>query len=170
MLRRLLSIFLVAVFSWEAILAVDPTKNPCSAGALMFTKANKCECRRNNGAMGRFRPGCSARRSQGVCLSACIPGPEAQNSIIGEADMVCPAGTRACPVGKFEFECVSPTLDVDNCGGCVSTGQGVACGDYPGVRGAACAEGICDVYSCHYGYTLANGECVRRQKRKTIGP
>jgi hypothetical protein len=55
---------------------------------------------------------------------------------------------RACPVGPLEYECVSPDLDVDNCGGCASTGEGVACGDYPGVRGAACVEGVCEV--CAY--------------------
>ncbi|KAJ6598195.1 hypothetical protein DFH09DRAFT_1131219 [Mycena vulgaris] len=89
-----------------------------------------------------------------------------QNSLGTE---VCPAGTSACPVGKLDFECVSLDLDLDNCGGCVSTGEGIACGDYPGVRGAACVSGTCDVYSCHPGYTLAQGECVRRSARKRGG-
>lgn len=59
----------------------------------------------------------------------------------------CPTGKRACLVGLLwlEYECVSPAYDVDNCGGCVSTGKGVSCGDYPGARGAACVQGLCDV-------------------------
>ncbi|KAJ7234750.1 hypothetical protein B0H12DRAFT_154131 [Mycena haematopus] len=96
---------------------------------------------------------------KGTCNA---PEPKEQLALEADADK-CPPGTRACPVGLFgsEYECVSPDEDVDNCGGCASTGEGVACGDYAGVRGAACAEGACEVYSCLHGYTLDDGECVR---------
>ncbi|KAJ7767965.1 hypothetical protein DFH07DRAFT_313188 [Mycena maculata] len=137
------------------------TLNPCSTGSLIY-KNDQCECRRHNGAMGIMRPGCAATWSRGVCSSA----PDLKEQMLAmEADKLCPPGMHACPVGRLEFECVIPALDVDNCGGCVSTGQGEACGDYPGVRGAACVEGACDVYSCHPGYALLNGQCIRKKDR-----
>ncbi|KAJ7489139.1 hypothetical protein FB451DRAFT_1390313 [Mycena latifolia] len=160
-----ISTLLVAVLAVDAAVPRVST-NPCALGALVYTRSSKCECRRHNGAMGSFRAGCSATPGMGVCVTTCNEDENEQNSLGAEAAQVCPAGTRACPVGKLEFECVSPDVDIDNCGGCASTGEGVACGDYPGVRGAACVDGTCDVYSCHPGYSLAQGECVRRSGRK----
>ncbi|KAJ7699235.1 hypothetical protein B0H17DRAFT_1049253 [Mycena rosella] len=160
---RLLPVLFFAILSVEAAIAGANT-NPCSSGALVYTRYGKCECRRRNGAMGSFRSGCKATPTPDLegCASTCNTDKNGQSSF-GD---VCPVGTRACPVADIEFECVSPELDVDNCGGCVSTGEGVACGDYPGVRGAACVNGVCDVYSCAPGYALSEGVCVRRSARK----
>ncbi|KAJ6551145.1 hypothetical protein B0H19DRAFT_1156627 [Mycena capillaripes] len=164
---RLLSGFLVLTLSLGEIIVISAS-SPCSAGALVYTENNKCECRRHNGLMGRLRSGCSATWDDGQCLGTCnAPGPKEQNWLAAEAEK-CPAEMRACPVGILEYECVSPALDVDNCGGCASTGEGVACGDYPGVRGAACVEGVCEVYSCFRGYTLADGECIRSPTRTRV--
>ncbi|KAJ7100799.1 hypothetical protein B0H15DRAFT_817343 [Mycena belliarum] len=164
MLRLLATAFFVALCV-EAVVPRAGT-NPCSVGALVYTRNSKCECRRHNGAMGNFRAGCSATPGLGVCTTSCDADENEQNLLGPEAAQVCPLGTHACPVGKHEFECVSPDMDIDNCGGCASTGEGLACGDYPGVRGAACVYGTCDVYSCSLGYTLSDGECVRRAARK----
>ncbi|KAJ6598196.1 hypothetical protein DFH09DRAFT_1272000, partial [Mycena vulgaris] len=57
---RLLTAFLVAVLAVEA---AGASTNPCSSGALVYSRTEKCECRRHNGAMGTFRSGCSARPS-----------------------------------------------------------------------------------------------------------
>nr|GAT54394.1 predicted protein [Mycena chlorophos] len=78
---------------------------------------------------------------------------------------LCPVGTQACPVGPLESESVSPAYDVVNCGGCQSNAEGVACSNHPDVRGAAGMHGVYQIYSCHHGYTLKNGDCVRSRVR-----
>ncbi|KAK7052088.1 hypothetical protein R3P38DRAFT_2858495 [Favolaschia claudopus] len=164
---RLFSLFFAAML----LSGVTASLNPCSSGALVHTENDKCECRRHNGAMGQFRLQCSATWIDGGCVGSCnAPKPKEQISLAAEAEK-CPSGTQACPVGAFDsdYECVSPAEDVDNCGGCASTGEGVACGDYPGVRGAACVEGVCEVYSCFYGFTLNEGVCVRTARTKSKG-
>ncbi|KAJ6482542.1 hypothetical protein C8R45DRAFT_304383 [Mycena sanguinolenta] len=157
---RVFSLFLFMTF----LLGTTAGMNPCSAGSLVvYTENEKCECRRHNGAMGHFRPQCSASLTDGECTGTCnAPEPKEQLALEADADKCFP-GTRACPVGLSgsEYECVSPDEDVDNCGGCASTGEGIACGDYVGVRGAACVEGACEVYSCFHGYTLDQGACVK---------
>ncbi|KAJ7074512.1 hypothetical protein C8F01DRAFT_1100716 [Mycena amicta] len=163
MLRHLLP-FLLLVAA-PALVSPSASVDPCLAGRLVYS-VRRCECQRHNGVMGAFRPECSATHEDGVCKGTCgtTQTPE-QLTLEAEASKLCPAGTRTCPVGPLEYECVSPAYDVDNCGGCASTGEGIACGDYPGVRGAACMEGVCDIYSCHHGYTLFNGDCVRSRVR-----
>ncbi|KAJ7176837.1 hypothetical protein C8R46DRAFT_1077431 [Mycena filopes] len=163
-MQRLLTVFLVATLSFgDVVLGGTGATNPCALGVLVYSKNQKCECQRHNGVMGSFRSGCTATWIEDKCLGACnAPEPQEQLSLGSEA---CPSGTRACPVSPSEYECVSPSFDLDNCGGCASTGEGVACGDYPGVRGAACVEGVCNVYSCNRGYALRNGECVGLRTR-----
>lgn len=41
------------------------------------------------------------------------------------------------------YECISPFEDLDNCGGCVALGQGIACESLPGVRKTECNRGRC---------------------------
>ncbi|KAJ7040951.1 hypothetical protein C8F04DRAFT_185895 [Mycena alexandri] len=160
---RLLTVFIVATLSLgNVVLGGTGAANPCALGVLVYSKSEKCECQRHNGVMGNFRSGCTATWIEDTCLGACnAPEPKEQLSLGTE----CPYGTRACPVSASEYECVSPSFDLDNCGGCASTGEGVACGDYPGVRGAACVDGVCNVYSCNRGYTLRKGKCVRLRTR-----
>ncbi|KAJ7621394.1 hypothetical protein FB45DRAFT_140365 [Roridomyces roridus] len=167
MLRQLLTVFTLIIYL-EALVGVGASSNPCATGTLVPSKDNNsCECKRRTGIMGSFRSGCSARLSEGSCLVSCSTVESFQQiELAPEAMKACPAGTRACPVGRFDFECIMPGEDVDNCGGCVSTGEGEACGDYPGVRGAACVRGVCDVYSCHPGYTLVHGGCNRGGRKK----
>ena len=41
------------------------------------------------------------------------------------------------------YECISPREDLDNCGGCVSLGQGVSCERVAGVKKTECSHGRC---------------------------
>lgn len=101
----------------------------------------------------------------------------------------CPSQTKACPIfaddswrpgsnepqpAAADYECVAVLRDLDNCGGCASTGEGTACTSTEGVRGASCVQGRCEIsksrsvlviylnadlkpsraVSCSEGYTL----------------
>ncbi|KAJ7267190.1 hypothetical protein C8J57DRAFT_1228805 [Mycena rebaudengoi] len=124
--------------------------------------AQKCECLRNNGRMGSFRTGCSAAALvEDECTSTCET-PAVLEQILLPSNL-CPDGMHACPISALssDFECIDPAQDLANCGGCAETGAGVACGDYPGVKGAACVAGVCGVYSCQRGYSLdTRGTCA----------
>ncbi|KEP46945.1 hypothetical protein V565_174360 [Rhizoctonia solani 123E] len=99
----------------------------------------------------------------------------------------CPSAMTACPIDSppalngdrstatispnEPYECVIPSEDLHNCGGCSSTGQGVSCIDIPGVRGTSCTEGKCMIYTCMRGYALSlndkgQQECVRKSPRR----
>ncbi|CAE6411735.1 hypothetical protein ACGC1H_003159 [Rhizoctonia solani] len=99
----------------------------------------------------------------------------------------CPSAMTACPIDSppalngdrstatispnEPYECVTPSEDLYNCGGCSSTGQGVSCVDIPGVRGTSCTEGKCMIYTCTRGYTLSlndkgEQECARKSPRR----
>nr|GAT54389.1 predicted protein [Mycena chlorophos] len=158
-----LALLALAVLQIVSVNAVDP----CLSGRLVYSpRFQRCECQRHNGLMGTLRAECSATLEDGACVGTCesTQTPE-QLALEEEVSKLCPVGTQACPVGPLEYECVSPAYDVDNCGGCASTGEGVACGDYPGVRGAACMLGVCQIYSCHHGFTLTNEDCIRSRAR-----
>ncbi|CAE6509219.1 unnamed protein product [Rhizoctonia solani] len=99
----------------------------------------------------------------------------------------CPSAMTACPISpppalngdratatissNEPYECITPSEDLYNCGGCTSTGRGVSCVDLPGVRGTSCTEGKCMIYTCLRGYTLSindkgEQECVRKTPRR----
>ncbi|CEL60212.1 hypothetical protein RSOLAG1IB_09450 [Rhizoctonia solani AG-1 IB] len=99
----------------------------------------------------------------------------------------CPSAMTACPIDpppalngdratatispNEPYECVKPSEDLYNCGGCSSTGLGVSCIDLPGVRGTSCNEGKCMIYTCTRGYALSvnekgEQECVRKSPRR----
>ncbi|KAB5589455.1 putative effector protein [Ceratobasidium theobromae] len=81
--------------------------------------------------------------------------------VIGPDGMVerCPSGMTVCPIDpppalKGErstatvspnepYECIQPSEDLYNCGGCTSTGHGVSCMGRPGVHGTSCDTGKC---------------------------
>ncbi|KAH7325217.1 hypothetical protein B0J17DRAFT_723235 [Rhizoctonia solani] len=99
----------------------------------------------------------------------------------------CPSAMTACPINpppalngdratatissNEPYECVNPSEDLYNCGGCSSMGRGVSCVDLPGVRGTSCTEGKCMIYTCTKGYMLSvndkgEQECVRKSPRR----
>ena len=47
------------------------------------------------------------------------------------------------PIMDMGYECISPREDLDNCGGCVSLGQGVSCERVAGVKKTECSHGRC---------------------------
>lgn len=129
------------------------------------------------------------------CEATCTPQPShhpkpKRNMPILLADGTlqrCPAPMTACPIdtppslngnratatvsANEPYECIKPEEDLYNCGGCSSTGQGVSCGDLPGVRGTSCTEGKCMIYSCLKGHSLTIGpngteECVVKSPRR----
>ncbi|KZT54350.1 hypothetical protein CALCODRAFT_499985 [Calocera cornea HHB12733] len=88
----------------------------------------------------------------------------------------CPRPLTACPIPELEMlplvardmlevpqangrvvhgECVDIMNDMDSCGGCSSTGEGVQCGEIEGVKETACVTGQCEIFSCLFGYKLS---------------
>jgi len=61
----------------------------------------------------------------------------------------CPASHSACPVAgsRLGFECVDISSNLEQCGGCASTG-GVDCTTLPGVEAVGCVSGRCEIWSC----------------------
>ncbi|KAG9084399.1 hypothetical protein FS749_005260 [Ceratobasidium sp. UAMH 11750] len=98
----------------------------------------------------------------------------------------CPSSMIACPLDTppslsgeratatismgDSYECVQPTEDLYNCGGCSSTGQGTNCNAVTGVLGTSCAAGKCTIYTCQKGYTLVtNDQGARECVGETLG-
>ncbi|KAM0751751.1 hypothetical protein T439DRAFT_324942 [Meredithblackwellia eburnea MCA 4105] len=69
---------------------------------------------------------------------------------------VCPDQETPCPVlpSMSSFECLDTLRDIENCGGCGSTGQGINCLQSPGVISATCREGTCRSLSCAPGWEI----------------
>jgi hypothetical protein len=61
--------------------------------------------------------------------------------------MVCEADMTACPIGNSlkarAFECVNTKTDIQSCGGCWSTGEGVDCTTFDDRATATCVQGKC---------------------------
>lgn len=58
----------------------------------------------------------------------------------------CPKGFSACPVSSLvggDYECVDTLVDLDNCGGCASLGEGQNCNAIPGVWNVGCEQSAC---------------------------
>ncbi|KAF8599195.1 hypothetical protein BDV93DRAFT_526273 [Ceratobasidium sp. AG-I] len=167
------------------------------AGLQLLNILGICLCVDLFGHKSSLSPGCTAKPVGllGKCEATCTPTPShhpkaKRNMPILLADGTlqrCPAQMTACPIdippslngnratatisANEPYECVKPEEDLYNCGGCSSTGQGVSCGDLPGVRGTSCTEGKCTIYSCRKGYILTinpNGteECVVKSPRR----
>lgn len=79
----------------------------------------------------------------------------------------CPNNEIACPLSHGGFECVDPDVAIDNCGGCASTPKGVNCFNMtmPGLKNMGCNAGTCQAISCHKGYRLLDGKCIRNPRR-----
>ena len=58
----------------------------------------------------------------------------------------CPRGLSACPVSSLvggDYECVDTLVDLDNCGGCATLGEGQNCNAIPGVWNVGCEQSAC---------------------------
>ncbi|KIO30900.1 hypothetical protein M407DRAFT_68607 [Tulasnella calospora MUT 4182] len=85
----------------------------------------------------------------------------------------CPFQRQACPIfsddlwvpgsntsqpAAAEYECVATLRDLDNCGGCTSTGEGTACTSIEGVRGASCVQGKCEISTSYRRVSLGRSD------------
>ncbi|KAG8975449.1 hypothetical protein FRC05_005779 [Tulasnella sp. 425] len=109
-----------------------------------------------------------------------VGGSEINKAIDWSNASPCPYPTLACPIfsspenralGKAsDFECVDPSSDLDNCGGCSSLGDSYKCPapisarslggnagrglTSHGVRRSMCVKGECQIASCKRGYKI----------------
>ncbi|KAG9076767.1 hypothetical protein FS749_011405 [Ceratobasidium sp. UAMH 11750] len=126
-------------------------------------------------------------RYQLHCEATCYPRPSPKpkpkrNQPILMPDGTlsrCPSSMIACPLDippslsgeratatismSDSYECVKPSEDLYNCGGCSSTGQGTNCNAIIGVLGTSCAAGKCTIYTCQKGYTLVTNDQGARE-------
>jgi len=82
----------------------------------------------------------------------------------------CPARMISCPIDPtmdMGYECITPSEDLDNCGGCVALGQGVSCERVAGVKRTECSRGRCINHSCRAGWVLEkrSNTCIPRPRR-----
>ncbi|KNZ49960.1 hypothetical protein VP01_466g3 [Puccinia sorghi] len=72
----------------------------------------------------------------------------------------------ACPISAFSssqgFECVRTQDELEHCGGCSTTGEGVNCNRVVGIKNPGCSRGQCIAFECEEGFYLAsNKTCVQ---------
>lgn len=80
---------------------------------------------------------------------------------------VCPAGHKACPVGRGKIlECVDVSTHLTSCGACPGSDEGTDCTIFDSMATAACVMGTCQ-YQCPKGYELGELGC-RRVKGQSI--
>ncbi|GAA5915805.1 uncharacterized protein JCM6883_006292, partial [Sporobolomyces salmoneus] len=75
----------------------------------------------------------------------------------------CASGHEACPVeGTSGFECIETLSNLEQCGGCASSGKGVDCTTLPGVQAVGCEAGVCQIWSCldNFTYDADSESCV----------
>ena len=61
------------------------------------------------------------------------------------------------PIMDMGYECITPSEDLDNCGGCVSLGQGVSCERVAGVKKTECSHGRCINREC---FNFQSSSCL----------
>ncbi|KAA1079245.1 hypothetical protein PGT21_004716 [Puccinia graminis f. sp. tritici] len=79
----------------------------------------------------------------------------------------CPTGYDACPFSAFStsqgYECVITQDELEHCGGCSTTGEGVDCTTVVGIKNPGCSRGQCIAFECEEGYYLSPEKtCLRR--------
>lgn len=67
------------------------------------------------------------------------------------------------------WECVDTRVELENCGGCASKGQGEDCTAIKGALGVTCEMAQCTVYSCQDGYELRRDSKGRERCRRSVG-
>ncbi|PLW06432.1 hypothetical protein PCANC_04295 [Puccinia coronata f. sp. avenae] len=78
----------------------------------------------------------------------------------------CPTGLDACPISAFStsqgYECVSTQEELEHCGGCSTTGDGVNCNAVVGIKSPGCSRGQCIAFECEEGFYLAPDKTCAR--------
>ncbi|CAD6582066.1 MAG: hypothetical protein TREMPRED_003166 [Tremellales sp. Tagirdzhanova-0007] len=91
-----------------------------------------------------------------------------QNVVFPQSDfdsMYCPGKLHACSVitptgGEWAYECIDFATELESCGGCTSTGEGVDCSVIANAVSIGCEKGLCAVYSCKTGFSTNGTACV----------
>ncbi|CAH7668177.1 hypothetical protein BY996DRAFT_4573062 [Phakopsora pachyrhizi] len=83
-------------------------------------------------------------------------------------DKHCISNEIACRIGSMTggVQCVDPTSDLEHCGGCSNTTEGINCNQIPGVENAGCNQSKCVIFSCKDGHRLVNNVCVKALNNK----
>lgn len=59
-------------------------------------------------------------------------------------ESLCPKSFSACTIGGSKgFECVDTQTSLEQCGGCLESGEGVDCTTIPNVSAVGCVAGVC---------------------------
>jgi hypothetical protein len=74
----------------------------------------------------------------------------------------CSHGMTECPTRNGGWECLDTSRDLEACGGCPYTSEGVDCSSIPGADSVTCVEGKCKVRSCDRRHYLNGTECILR--------
>ncbi|KAF8627852.1 hypothetical protein AX15_004209 [Amanita polypyramis BW_CC] len=146
--------------SVTAVLAVSP----CPTGYDLTVISGQCVCKHGQTTTSP-NPSCTYTVSGENCNATCPTGQnqrrrrQIQELLFNEDGSItnCRKGQVSCPITSARnsrHECVDIKSDLDNCGGCAATGEGVICGRERGVRSASCDRGICHIHSCRAGYQL----------------
>lgn len=77
-----------------------------------------------------------------LCSLAASPGARTRK----RAADLCPASQVACEISaSVGFECIDPTTNLEQCGGCLADGTGVDCTAIHGAESVSCEAGRCIV-------------------------
>jgi len=152
----------------------------CPPHSKLVAKHDHCFCEKD-GHFTPFDSKCHVTFHQGECHAVCpthTPShhghSKRQQLILNDDGSIanCPPNKISCPIDPtmdMGNECISPLEDLDNCGGCVALGQGIACDQVSGVGKTECSHGRCINRSCKSGWVLdRTNNCVPHLKRRWL--
>lgn len=126
------------------------TCHPCEAGSFSESGAEQCttcpdgSIAPHPGTAHTCTP-CEHGLTNNNAHTSCIP--ESSKGYSRKRSMSCGVGLTTCPIktprGKVGWECLDTQSNIQSCGGCWSTGEGVDCSDFDPLADAACVQGTC---------------------------
>jgi hypothetical protein len=119
----------------------------CPDGSVSSSGSSKCQPCGTGTAPDATQASCTPTSTRQISKRRKIP--------------VCPAGHKACPVGRGkQLECVDVSSHLTSCGACPGSDEGVDCTDFDSMASASCVMGKCQ-YQCPLGYKLGELGCTR---------
>ncbi|MBW0550967.1 hypothetical protein O181_090682 [Austropuccinia psidii MF-1] len=105
-----------------------------------------------------------------LCPGRCATSPTALSRLRKRSQITlgfCPTGLDACPISSLKpsagYECINTKEELESCGGCATTGDGMNCNTLLGVKSAGCSAGQCLAFDCEAGFQLTDqNTCVLR--------
>ncbi|GAA5820376.1 hypothetical protein JCM10212_002726 [Sporobolomyces blumeae] len=98
-----------------------------------------------------------------TCQLAAVPSGRARARRNLARRNLCPASHEACAIeGSSGFECIDTSSNLEQCGGCATSGAGVDCTALPNVDAVGCVAGVCEIWSCAEGasWSAETQSCV----------